>query len=241
MAFLVDVATWFLCLRLNGSSRSCGIRAYWTELVLLGCWLVSISCTSRGSCRLPISSEVINYNILVDDLRWGLEISFWLIPTWILCSQWWLSALLSIISSYLSISTICRLIIDAFESLSSTASIPTILSSLHLCSPSPHSIQATAHVLYLCHSPHHVRYLEVCPCIMTKVFSLRPVISLPSLTEWMIHTIVSEIVIFEIKVVEVVCTWLDLLSLQHSNQLWLCLLESDHDFRVFSNEQLGSS
>ena len=76
---------------------------------------------------------------------------------------------------------------------------------------------------------------------MTKVFGLRPVVSLPSLTEWMIHAIVSEIVIFEIKVVEVVCTWLDLLSLQHSNQLCFCLLESDHDFCVFGNEQLGSS
>jgi hypothetical protein len=76
---------------------------------------------------------------------------------------------------------------------------------------------------------------------MTKVLCLRPVVSLPPLTEWMIHAIISEIVIFEIKVVEVVCTWLDLLTLQHSNQLWLCLLESDHDFRVFGNQQLGSS
>ena len=76
---------------------------------------------------------------------------------------------------------------------------------------------------------------------MTKVFGLRPIISLPSLTKRMIHAIVSEIVIFEIKVVEVVCTWLDLLTLQHSNQLGFCLLESDHDFRIFGNQQLGSS
>jgi hypothetical protein len=81
----------------------------------------------------------------------------------------------------------------------------------------------------------------VSACIVTKVFGLRSVVSLPSLAERMIHAIISEVVIFEIKVVEVVCTWLDLLTLQHSNQLWLCLLESDHDFRVFSNEQLGSS
>jgi hypothetical protein len=144
--------------------------------------------------------------------------------------------LLSIISSYLRISTIGRLIIDALESLSSTASIPTVLSSLHLCSPPPNSIQTTAHVLYLSHSPYHIRNLKVCACIVAKVFSLRPIVSLPSLTERMIHTIVSEIVIFEIKVVEIVCARFNFLSLQHTNQLSLCLLESDHYFSIFGNK-----
>jgi hypothetical protein len=116
------------------------------------------------------------------------------------------------------------------------ASIPTILSSFHLCPPSPHSIQPTAHVLNLCHSPHHIRNLEVSASIVTKVFGLGPIVSLPSLAKRMIHAIISEIVIFEIKVVEVVCTWLNLLTLQYADQLLLCLLESDHYFRIFGYE-----
>ena len=241
MTFLVDIATWFFCLRLNSSSRSCAIWAYWTELILLDCWLVSISSSSRATCCLSICSEVIDDNILVDDLGWGFKISFCLNPTWILYSQWWLSALFGIISSYLCRSTICRLIIDALESLSSTASIPTILCSLHLCPSPPNSIQTTTHVLYLCHTPHHIRNLEVGTCIVTKVFSLRSIISLPSFTERMIHAIIGEIVILEIKVVEIVCTRFNFLTLQYSNQLSLCLLESNHDFSIFSNKLLSSS
>ena len=76
----------------------------------------------------------------------------------------------------------------------------------------------------------------MCTCIVTKVFSLRPIVSLPPLTERMIHAIVSEIVIFEIKVVEIVCTRFNFLSLQHTNQLSLCLLESDHYFSIFGNK-----
>ena len=57
----------------------------------------------------------------------------------------------------------------------------------------------------------------------------------------MIHAIIGEIVILEIKVVEIVCTRFNFLTLQYSNQLSLCLLESNHDFSIFSNKLLSSS
>jgi hypothetical protein len=51
---------------------------------------------------------------------------------------------------------------------------------------------------------------------VAKVFGLRPVIGLPTLTEWMIHAIICEVIIFEIKVVKVVTPWLNLLPLENS-------------------------
>ena len=74
------------------------------------------------------------------------------------------------------------------------------------------------------------------PCIMAKVFGLWSIISLPAVTEGVIHAIICEIVILEIKVVKIVSARLNLLTLQHTDQLSFCLFKSYHHFSIFSQE-----
>lgn len=62
---------------------------------------------------------------------------------------------------------------------------------------------------------------------MAEVLCLGAVISLPTLAEGVVHTVVSEIVILKIKVVEVVTARFDLLSLEDTDQLRFRLLEGN--------------
>jgi hypothetical protein len=66
----------------------------------------------------------------------------------------------------------------------------------------------------------------MCPGKLTKVFGLWSIIRLPTLTEGMIHTVVSEIIVFKVEVVEIIDSWLYFLTMHHSNQLWLSIFVS---------------
>ncbi len=192
--------------------------------------------STLSTSRLAICSKVIYNDVLVNDLWWWFEISLRLHNLRILSSQGGFTSLFGIVCSNLCVGSICGLIIDALESLSPTTCIPTVLSSLQLSPSSPYSLETDAHILYLSHTPDHVRDLEMRPCIMAKVFGLWSIISLPAVTEGVIHAIICEIVILEIKVVKIVSARLNLLTLQHTDQLSFCLFKSYHHFSIFSQE-----
>ncbi len=147
----------------------------------------------------------------------------------VLFNKRWLSALFRIIIRYI---LIMRLIIYTSKPRLSAAAVSTILSHFYLCSSPPYCIKFGAHYLNFTHSSHHIRYLEVCSSLLTEIFGLRAVISLPSLTEWVVHPEIGEIIIFEIEVVEIVTCGLNFLSLEHADQLGLRLFIGDHDFSL---------
>lgn len=73
----------------------------------------------------------------------------------------------------------------------------------------------------------------MCSSILTEELGLGSIIRLPPFAEGMVHTIVCEVVIFEIEVVKIVACGLNLLPLQDSDELRLSLFISDHDFGIF--------
>ena len=132
-----------------------------------------------------------------------------------------------------SICSVVSLIVHTLKTLPSSTRISTVLCGFQLGSTSPDSLESCPHVLYFSHALNHIRYLEVSAGGVTEILSLRPIISLPTLAKRMVHSIISEIIIFEIKVVEIVTAGLYLLSLQDSNELSLCFPKSYHNFYIF--------
>jgi hypothetical protein len=69
--------------------------------------------------------------------------------------------------------------------------------------------------------------------LVTEIFGLGSIIGLPTLAKGVIHSIVSKVIIFEIKVVEVVAAWFNFLSLENTDKLTFSSLERDCDLLVF--------
>jgi len=139
MTLLINVATWLFLLSLTLSC--CGaVRSNWTQLILLYRCICVRCCTLIACYWLAIRSEVIDHDILVDYLWWWLQIILIRLGCLSFSNKRSLTTLFNIISCYLSICSICLLIIDTLESLTTSASVPTVLCSLQLSPPSPNSV-----------------------------------------------------------------------------------------------------
>ena len=110
------------------------------------------------------------------------------------------------------------MVIDRFETLLPSTPVPTylwiFLSFLNLSTPSPYEVKLLAHYLHLSHAPHHIRNIKMSSSLLAEEFGLRPVVSLPSLAERMIHSEIGKVIILKVEVVEVITRGLDLLSLE---------------------------
>lgn len=96
----------------------------------------------------------------------------------------------------------------------------------------PNGEELRLDVLHLCTPAHHVTNLEVGSCGGTEILRLWTIVCLPTLTIGMVHAVVSEVVIFKVKVVEVIAARLNLLALHHSDELSLSLFVSDFNADV---------
>jgi hypothetical protein len=67
----------------------------------------------------------------------------------------------------------------------------------------------------------------MCSGFLAKEFWLWSIIRLPSLTEWMIHPEIGEVVVLKIEVIEIIASGLNFFALEYSDQLWLRFFESD--------------
>ena len=66
--------------------------------------------------------------------------------------------------------------------------------------------------------------------LLAEEFGLRPIVSLPSLAERVIHSEIGKVIILKVEVVEVITRGLDLLSLEDPHQLRLRFPERDQNF-----------
>ena len=98
------------------------------------------------------------------------------------------------------------------------------------CPSLPNSLKLGSHVPYFIDALAHLSDFEVGTSLRAEVLGLRTVVGLPTLTERMRHSVVGEVVIFEVEIVKIVAARLDFLPIHdHPDQLVISLLVRDPD------------
>ena len=121
---------------------------------------------------------------------------------------------------------------NALKPLLPPTQVSTVLTAFKNSPSFPYGEELSLDVLYLCTPTHHVTHLEVGSGGGTEILRLWAVVSLPALTIRMVHAVVSEVIVFKVKVVEVIAARLNLLALHHSDELSLSLFVSDFNADV---------
>jgi len=75
--------------------------------------------------------------------------------------------------------------------------------------------------------------------ISAEKFGLWTVVRLPTFTKRVIHPVIGKVIILEVEIVEIVTSWLNLLSMKNSDELRFSLFECDHHLGFFCTLNCG--